>query len=208
MERNFDSAAALSFAWRALREYGVFIFIIFGIYILLLFAIFILIVVSQLLIIDIILIFIAILFIPSFPIIIISKMLYIYDIGKVPYRMLFLGLRDYFHFTLTFYILLLMTFSGLVIFVFPGLYIFSRFFIAPFLVLDRKWEGKGAIFESVGITASLSLLRHSAIFFLINFVGLILAGLGLFVSIPFSLAYITYIYRQVKLSPAKRVFEK
>lgn len=90
-------------------------------------------------------------------------------------------------------------FLGLLFFIIPGCYVWARYGFYPFFILDRKSEP----LKALGQAAELSRghVGHLFILFLccacLNILGLLLLGLGFFVTLPVTLIALAHTYRQL-----------
>ncbi|MBX4216185.1 DUF975 family protein [Candidatus Parcubacteria bacterium] len=90
--------------------------------------------------------------------------------------------------------------AGLILFVIPGIYFAFRIQFYKFLVVDKEDIGPWmAIKESWRMTEGhvWNLFLFTLLIVLINLLGFILFGIGLFVSVPVSIVAYSIIYRKL-----------
>lgn len=93
----------------------------------------------------------------------------------------------------------LMIFFGLLFFVIPGFYLMSRYALYPFFLLDKNLTAiealKAASKASEGKRWYLFLLMMSVL--LINLLGALLFGVGLFFTIPLTILTFAVVYQSI-----------
>ncbi|MEK7635096.1 MAG: hypothetical protein AAB446_01535 [Patescibacteria group bacterium] len=94
-------------------------------------------------------------------------------------------------------LLILIIVSGLVLFIIPGIFWAVRFAFASLIVIDTKLGPKAALKESWAITKGSfwKILWFCIISSFANFLGAVLAGVGLLVTIPVTTFAFIYFYR-------------
>jgi hypothetical protein len=102
-------------------------------------------------------------------------------------------------------IYLILVLIGLVLLIVPGLYLASRLALFSFRLIDGEANLLGSFRASAalthGVLAQLALLLVAL--FLLNVLGACVLGLGLFLTVPFSVLTLAAVYRQLA---AKEVF--
>jgi uncharacterized membrane protein len=88
---------------------------------------------------------------------------------------------------------------GLILLVIPGLIWSMQYYLASYLVVDRKLRPMAALRTSSQITsgAKWDLGIFASLVLLINFVGLMFAGIGLMVTVPVTMIASLHVYRQL-----------
>lgn len=96
-------------------------------------------------------------------------------------------------------LLAVMTMVGFIAFVIPGIYILLRYQFAPVILIDKGRSIGEAFRESARITSGwqlkLKLLAVLIAMGVVNFIGLLLFGVGLLVSVPVSMLAFIQVYR-------------
>ena len=94
---------------------------------------------------------------------------------------------------------LLLVIIGLALLIVPGLYLAARFAFFGFRLADGKADLVGSFRESAALSqghvGQLSLLV--VVLFLLNVLGACILGLGLFLTVPFSVLTMAGVYRQL-----------
>lgn len=88
---------------------------------------------------------------------------------------------------------------GLVLFIVPGLYLAVRYVFVSFLVADRRADVLGAFGESSMLSRGVrwKLFFLMLVLFVLNLVGAMFFGLGLFITVPVSVFALTMVYRRL-----------
>lgn len=97
----------------------------------------------------------------------------------------------------------LIVFLGLILLIIPGIFAAYVLYFVGYLIVDRGLGPITALKESHRVTDGnkLDLFLFSLALLVINILGMIPLGLGLFITIPVSIMATAYVYRQV--SPAQ-----
>lgn len=94
---------------------------------------------------------------------------------------------------------------GFFLLIIPGIYLGSRLQFAFFLIIDQNLSGIDALKRSWAITAGthVDVFLFTLAIILLNFIGAIPCGLGLFVTMPVSLIAASYLYRRLAKTEAR-----
>lgn len=88
---------------------------------------------------------------------------------------------------------------GLILFIIPGIYVFARFGLFPFFILDKNLGPIDALKQAS--QASEGIRWELALFFLaclgINILGILLFGIGIFITIPITLIALAIVYYHI-----------
>jgi uncharacterized membrane protein len=89
---------------------------------------------------------------------------------------------------------------GLVLLILPGIVVASRLFLAPAIVIDDNVDPIVALRRSYELTEGHTVPLIVLGLFLagINFVGMLLLGLGLLATMPTSFLAVVYVYRRLR----------
>jgi len=89
---------------------------------------------------------------------------------------------------------------GLVLLIVPGILVASRLFLAPAIVIDDNVDPIAALKRSYELTEGHTVQVIVLGLFLagLNFVGMLLLGLGLLATIPTSFLAVVYVYRRLR----------
>jgi len=97
---------------------------------------------------------------------------------------------------------LLLVLLGLALLIVPGVYLAARFALFSFRLVDGDGDLVGSFRDSAalsrGVVGQLALLL--VVLFLLNVLGACILGLGLFVTIPFSVLAMAAVYRQLAVA--------
>lgn len=92
-----------------------------------------------------------------------------------------------------------MVLAGLVFLIIPGIYLAIRFQFYSFLIVDKNEEIGSSLSKSSKLTQGviLNLFLFVLSLIVINIIGVLLLGIGLFVTIPTSMMAAIYVYRKL-----------
>jgi uncharacterized membrane protein len=93
----------------------------------------------------------------------------------------------------------LIVFLGFLLLIIPGMILAVRLQFFTYLIVDRQLGPVQALKQSAEITKSctFSLFLFGVLIVIINFIGMIIFGIGLFASVPTTLIAIAYVYRKL-----------
>jgi uncharacterized membrane protein len=93
------------------------------------------------------------------------------------------------------------TILGFIAFIIPGFIALSAFYFTSYIVLDKNMKPVAALKESMRMTQGnkLQILRFIFVICLLNLVGALLFGVGLFVTYPISLIAYVILYKELSL---------
>jgi uncharacterized membrane protein len=123
----------------------------------------------------------------------------IYDRRKVSYEDIVDPAPLFFRYIGASLLYIMIVICGLILFIVPGVILAIKYGFYPFVMIDRKLSIKNSLKKSAEITegSKLELLALGILLGLINFVGLIPLGLGLFVTVPIGWMATVYAYRRL-----------
>jgi uncharacterized membrane protein len=104
------------------------------------------------------------------------------------------------HYFLATLLYLLIVLVGLILLILPGIYLAVRLQFYRFIVVENKEiKATDALRESMRITQGRfwKIIGYTIIIVLINLVGLFALGVGLLVTVPFSIIAMAYLYRKL-----------
>lgn len=118
---------------------------------------------------------------------------------KPNFEQLYSNWRHLFSWVISSFFFGLMVFIGLVLLIVPGCFLLAKYGLFPFFLLDKRLGPIEALQAagkaSEGKLWTLFLLFMTCI--VINLLGAILLGIGLFVTIPVTLLALATVYRQI-----------
>lgn len=102
---------------------------------------------------------------------------------------------------------IVVTSAGFVLLIIPGIILSIRLSLYPFIIIDENLKPVPALKKSFTMTKNYfwPLLGLSIILSIINFLGLLLFGIGLLLTVPLCLFSMVYVYEKLKVpasSPA------
>lgn len=88
---------------------------------------------------------------------------------------------------------------GLIVLILPGIYLAIRYSLASVLIIDRDISVMQAFSESARLTHNTrwKILGLMIVLALVNLLGLLLLGIGLFVTIPITTLAFIFVYRSL-----------
>lgn len=122
------------------------------------------------------------------------------DGKKPPLSLLFTDGGKYLWRTIGAYILyMLIVFGGFILLIIPGIIWMLKFSQAFYLIVDQDMGIMDSLKKSAEITAGVKweLLGLSILSTLINILGIIAFGIGLFATVPTTMMAYTYVYRRL-----------
>lgn len=124
------------------------------------------------------------------------------DGEKPDYMDLFTHYRYFFNFLIGGILVALIVLGGMLLLIVPGIIWAIKYSYVGYLIVDRDMNPIDAIKKSGQITmgAKWDLFVFGVIIVLINFLGVLCLGVGLFATIPTSLIAMTFVYRQLLAS--------
>ncbi len=118
---------------------------------------------------------------------------------KITFKQFFSRFSKFFPFVIAMILYAIIVFVGLILFIVPGIIWAIKFSMYPFMVLDKGANGWDALKLSSQATHGVKwdLLGLYAILILISLAGLLLFGLGLFITIPLTWIAQAHVFRKI-----------